>query len=81
MTDSAVVVVLVYAIGVVVGLFAVDDTLRKRVVVAVLWPLGPLAFVIVITILILSLPIALPRVAAILALLVAASWIIYRAIV
>jgi hypothetical protein len=38
-----------YLGGVAVGIFVVDDRPAMRVLLAVLWPLGPAAFVIVAT--------------------------------
>jgi hypothetical protein len=39
----------VYLAGVIVGLLAVDDRPAVRLVLALLWPVGPAAFVIVVT--------------------------------
>ena len=50
----------VYAIGVVIALFAIDAPGLKRLGLALLWPLGPAAFVITISLLLLALPIAFP---------------------
>ena len=51
---------LIYAVGAVVALLEVDAPLWPRLGLAVLWPLGPMAFVITITILLLAIPIAFP---------------------
>ncbi len=39
---------MVYVGGVAVGLLATNDRLWRRIVVALAWPLGPLAFVVVV---------------------------------
>ncbi len=39
---------IVYVVGVVTSLVATDDRWPGRVAVALLWPLGPLAFLLVI---------------------------------
>jgi hypothetical protein len=38
-----------YAAGVAIGLAGTDDRVTKRVLLALLWPLGPAAFVIVVS--------------------------------
>ena len=48
----------VYLAGVAVGLWRTDAPLPTRVLLAVLWPIGPLAFVIVVVILVAAAPIA-----------------------
>jgi hypothetical protein len=78
MTDVVGWLLLIYAAGVIIGLLVIDETLPKRLGLAALWPLGPLAFLLVITILLLALPIALPRAAAALAALLVTGWLIYR---
>jgi hypothetical protein len=79
MTDLVTALVVVYLAGVAIGLLVVDEPFPGRVIVAASWPLGPLAFVAVVTILLLTLPVALPRVAAALACVVALSWLLLRA--
>jgi hypothetical protein len=49
----------VYAAGVVVGLFMTDGRPLTRLVLAALWPLGPIAFVVTVSFLIVIAPIAL----------------------
>jgi hypothetical protein len=49
-----------YIGGVVVGLFATDARPVRRVAVALLWPLGPLAFVATVALLIVAAAIAFP---------------------
>jgi hypothetical protein len=48
----------VYLAGIAIGLWRTDAPLPTRVLLAVLWPIGPLAFVIVIAILVAATPIA-----------------------
>jgi hypothetical protein len=55
----------VYMIGVAIGLARIDARWPARVALALLWPLGPLAFIVVIAILYLALPIAFPVVGSI----------------
>jgi hypothetical protein len=50
----------VYLLGVAVGLAAIDARGLARLGLALLWPLGPIAFLITIGILLLALPIAFP---------------------
>ena len=45
---------IVYLVGVIVGLIFTDDTWRRRLVVAIAWPLGPLAFVVVVSALLVA---------------------------
>jgi hypothetical protein len=44
----------IYAVGVVVGLVCTDARPLARVAIALAWPLGPLAFVVVISGLLLA---------------------------
>jgi hypothetical protein len=48
----------VYLAGVAIGLWRTDAPLPTRVLLAVLWPIGPLAFVIVVAILLAASPLA-----------------------
>lgn len=48
----------VYLAGVVIGLWRTDAPWPMRLLLAVLWPIGPLAFVIVVAILLAATPIA-----------------------
>ena len=69
----------VYLAGVAVGLVAIDARGPARLGLALLWPLGPIAFVVTITVLLLALPIAFPIVGtAVLALLIAALVIAWK---
>ena len=49
----------VYAAGVVIGLFATDGRPLARLVFAALWPIGPIAFVVTVSFLIVIAPVAL----------------------
>ena len=40
---------IIYLAGVVIGLLATDDRLSRRIVVALAWPLGPLAFLVIVS--------------------------------
>jgi hypothetical protein len=52
----------VYLAGVLIGVWRTDDRWATRVLLAALWPIGPLAFVIVVAILLAASPLAfLPR--------------------
>jgi len=52
--------VVVYVAGVVWGLLMIDARPLERVTLAVLWPLGPIAFIVTITILIVASALAYP---------------------
>ena len=68
-----------YIGGVVVGLFGIDARPVERVTLALLWPLGPLAFVATITLLLAASLIAFPLVGVtVVAALAAAAWWIFR---
>lgn len=48
----------VYLAGVAIGLWRTDAPLPTRALLAVLWPIGPLALVIVVAILLAASPLA-----------------------
>jgi hypothetical protein len=48
----------VYLAGVAIGLWRTDDRWPTRVLLALLWPIGPLTFVVVVAILLAATPIA-----------------------
>jgi beta-lactamase class A len=73
MPAAADVLLAIYLLGVVAGLIFTDARWLPRVSLALLWPLGPLAFVVTISILVLSLPIAFPIVGTIVLGLIAAA--------
>jgi hypothetical protein len=80
MPDLVTALATVYVGGLLVGLLTVDESFPGRLVVAAAWPLGPIAFLGVVTVLVLALPIALPRAALALALLMGfAGWALYYA--
>ena len=54
-----------YAAGVLIGLLGIDARWPTRVALALLWPLGPLAFVVTISILLVASLIAFPIVGVI----------------
>jgi len=64
---------LVYAAGVLIGLATIDARPVPRLALAVLWPLGPLAFVVTIAILIIAALVAFPVVGAVVVAVVAAA--------
>ncbi len=64
----------IYIAGVLVGLFATQGGVAARLGLALLWPLGPLAFVITIAGLLVVAAIAFPLFGLILAAGIAAVW-------
>jgi hypothetical protein len=64
----------VYLIGVVVGVIATQGGPGTRLLLAVLWPLGPLALVITVTGLLVVGAIAFPVFGVILAATLAVAW-------
>jgi hypothetical protein len=52
----------IYVAGVLWALIAANTRPLERVTLAILWPLGPLAFVVTVTILLAALPVAFPKV-------------------
>ena len=51
-------VLAIYLAGVAIGLWRTDAPLPTRLLLAVLWPIGPVAFVVVVAILFAAAPIA-----------------------
>jgi hypothetical protein len=72
------ILLITYAAGVVIGLFLIDEPLPARLGLAAVWPIGPLAFFIVVTVLLLVLPIAMPRAALVLAGIALLVWLVWR---
>ena len=68
----------VYLVGVIVGLVATQGGPGTRLLLAVLWPLGPLAFLITIGGLLIVAAIAFPVFGVILAAGMAAVWWLWR---
>jgi len=50
-----------YLIGVLIGFWRTDAKLLTRLALAVLWPIGPLAFVVTVAVLIAASPFAFIR--------------------
>jgi hypothetical protein len=57
--DVAALLAGLYAAGVVIGLFATDARPLTRIGLAVLWPIGPVAFVLTVSFLLVIAPFAL----------------------
>jgi hypothetical protein len=70
------VALLIYGIGVAIGLLLTDARPLGRVGLALLWPLGPLAFVLTLSLLLAASLIAFPIVGAIVAAVLLA-WLIF----
>lgn len=69
----------VYAAGALVALWRTDASWPIRIALALLWPLGPLAFLVTVAILLGASLIAFPVIAGIVAVLVAAGiWWLMR---
>ncbi len=66
-----------YAAGVLAGLVMTDGRPLTRLALALLWPLGPAAFLLVVVILILASLVAFPLAGALMALAVLAAWILF----
>lgn len=48
----------IYGVGVAVGLWRTDARWPTRLLLAVLWPIGPVAFVVTVAILLAATPVA-----------------------
>jgi len=68
----------VYLVGVIVGLLATQGGPGTRLLLAVLWPLGPLAFLITVTGLLVVAAVAFPVFGVMLAAGLAAGWWFWR---
>ena len=64
----------VYVAGVLWGLVAIDARPAARLAIALLWPLGPLAFVLTVAILLAVSPIAYPAFGAGVLIAAGAAW-------
>lgn len=64
----------VYLVGVVWGLLRIDARPAVRVALALVWPVGPAAFVVTLTILLAASLIAFPRFGAVVLALAALGW-------
>jgi hypothetical protein len=69
---------LIYVVGVAVGLALTDARLPVRVALALAWPIGPLAFVLVVSMLLVAALYIFPVFGAIVALGALASWMFFR---
>ena len=70
------IVLLVYGVGVLIGLAATDARPAARVGLALLWPIGPAAFVVTLSVLAAASLIAFPLIGAV-ALAGAVAWWIF----
>ena len=68
----------IYVVGVLVGLLATQGGAATRVGLALLWPLGPLAFLITVVGLLVVAAIAFPLFGVILAAAIAIAWYALR---
>jgi hypothetical protein len=68
----------VYLVGVIVGVVATQGGPATRLLLALLWPLGPLAFLITVTGLLLVAAVAFPLFGVSLAALLATTWWLWR---
>jgi len=68
----------VYVVGVLVGLVATQGGVATRLGLALLWPLGPLAFVVTVAGLLVVAALAFPLFGIFLAAGVAAAWWMLR---
>ena len=73
------VALLVYAAGVIWGLIRIDAPIASRVGLAVVWPIGPIAFIITLTVLIAAAALAFPAFGALLAAGAIAGWLFWAA--
>jgi len=68
----------IYVAGVLVGLLATQGGVATRLALALLWPLGPLAFLITVAGLLVVAAIAFPVFGLVLAGVAAAAWWLLR---
>jgi hypothetical protein len=67
----------IYVAGVVWGLMMIDARPAQKIALAILWPLGPIAFAVTITILLAASLIAFPAFGAAVVIAAAAAWWIW----
>jgi hypothetical protein len=67
---------LLYLAGIAVALLLTDGSARVRLALALLWPIGPAAFIGTVALLLAASVIAFPMVWAIVAALGAAAWLV-----
>lgn len=68
----------IYMLGVIVGLIATQGGVATRLIMALLWPLGPLAFIITVAGLLIVAALAFPMFGVVLAGIVATAWWLFR---
>ena len=68
----------IYMLGVIVGLIATQGGVATRLLMALLWPLGPLAFIVTVAGLLIVAAIAFPMFGVILAAGIGATWWLLR---
>ena len=73
---TAVALTTIYVLGVIVGLLRVDGSLLTKVGIALVWPLGLLAFVVTIAMLVGVAAIAFPVFGITLVVLLIAAWVL-----
>lgn len=74
MSDPWTFVALLYVAGVTWGLIVIDGHPGVRIGLALLWPLGPVAFVVTLVVLVMAAMIAFPLFGAVAIAAVLASW-------
>jgi hypothetical protein len=67
-------VLVVYVAGALVALWRTDASLVTRLLIALLWPVGPLAFVVTISILVAASLIAFPALGGLVLVAIALTW-------
>jgi hypothetical protein len=67
----------IYLAGVVVGLVAVDGSAAIKCLLALLWPIGPLAFVVTIALLVVTAGVAFPIAGAVVLVAAIAAWMLW----
>jgi hypothetical protein len=68
------IVCIVYAIGVVIAVALTDARPAARIALALVWPLGPIAFLVTISVLVVAAMIAFPVFGAVAATAAALIW-------
>lgn len=66
----------VYGAGVVIGLVTIDGSIAARLGLSLVWPAGPVAFVLTIAMLVTVAAIRFPTFGVLLAVLLAAVWML-----
>lgn len=74
MSDPWTYVAILYVAGVTWGLIVIDAHPGVRIGLALLWPLGPVAFVVTLAVLVMAAMIAFPAFGAVAIAAVLASW-------